>query len=590
MRLLNSATFRLRDFPNHGEIPEYAIFSHTWLQVSEGTELVFEDLPSSLEISVREQQVEGYKYMFPKAYQGFRKAWLCCQQALRDGIPWVWIDTCCIDKRSTVELSEAINSMFRWYKNARRCYVYLADLDVTAEGVTVEQLKSCRWFERGWTLQELLAPSEVLFFEKNWIFLGYKSTMDSIISDRTGIDSAILRGWRRLTDASVAERMSWASGRKTTREEDIAYCLMGIFDVNMPLLYGEGEKAFIRLQEEIIRNSDDQSLFAWSLTQGGSSWQNVPCGLLASHPSSFANAGDIVPMTDHDSSTPYTFTNCGLNISLILRPFSDDGLYHGLLNCRFRNQDGDQQLALRLKSRGTALKRKQFYRVCPAEVDCVPQSSSADSEDNVYIIKQGIVVPNNSFSVVWNVSTRFSVAVRPSNSYNSKRKLLTLPDDTRNNRAAIIVRDRLSEGTGTSVKGFAIVVGFNEHYPACVCLPMNSSDDWTRLCMEAQFSRGSSQFVMADGTKFVTDLVNGDQINRITISELVTTPSGVQLPIMENHPAYVGGAMNSSVLSPDVISTQQHTEHDFHGPSTRSHPPINYGPPRALSHAGCTTQ
>ncbi|PYI00378.1 hypothetical protein BO78DRAFT_330182, partial [Aspergillus sclerotiicarbonarius CBS 121057] len=256
--------------------------------------------------------------MFPKAYEGLRKVWLCCQQALRHDINWAWVDTCCIDKRSTAELSEAINSMFRWYKSAKVCYVYLADLDFTMESRAFRHFKSCRWFERGWTLQELLAPSEVQFYDKDWKFFGNRGSLDSVISERTGIDRAILCGWRRLTDASVAERMSWASARETTRLEDIAYCLMGIFDVNMPLLYGEGDKAFMRLQEEIIRNSDDQSLLAWSLTQSGSSWHNVPCSLLADHPSNFANARNIVPLSDPDSSMPYTMTNRGLQIFLTL--------------------------------------------------------------------------------------------------------------------------------------------------------------------------------------------------------------------------------------------------------------------------------
>jgi hypothetical protein len=158
--------------------------------------------------------------------------------------------------------------MFRWYERAEVCYAYLSDVSGDANlQEDVSEFVESRWFTRGWTLQELVAPKSVLFYskrDKGWHFLGTKEELCDQISTITGIDTDTLYG-AGLELASVARKMSWASHRETTRIEDTAYCLLGIFDVNMPLLYGEGQKAFLRLQEEILRASSDYSLFAWGL-------------------------------------------------------------------------------------------------------------------------------------------------------------------------------------------------------------------------------------------------------------------------------------------------------------------------------------
>ena len=169
-----------------------------------------------------------------------------------------------IDKRSSAELSEAINSMYTWYANAEVCYAYLSDVSESAaiDGAGSECARS-RWFTRGWTLQELIAPRSMVFYSANWTKIGEKSnSISPLLSTTTGIDADILTGDRELETASVAKRMSWAARRTTTRTEDLAYSLMGIFSVNMPMLYGEGAKAFISLQEEIMKASDDETLFA----------------------------------------------------------------------------------------------------------------------------------------------------------------------------------------------------------------------------------------------------------------------------------------------------------------------------------------
>ncbi|KAF2753318.1 hypothetical protein EJ05DRAFT_426574, partial [Pseudovirgaria hyperparasitica] len=169
----------------------------------------------------------------------------CAAQARADGLEWVWIDTCCIDKSSSAELAEAINSMYAWYARAEKCYVYLTDVTDAAH------LSSSRWFTRGWTLQELLAPRTVQFFTASGSMIGSRETIVEQIHKITGISPNALRGVP-LSRFSVEERIRWADGRQTGRDEDLAYSLLGIFDVTMPVVYGEGgKKAMLRLRREI---------------------------------------------------------------------------------------------------------------------------------------------------------------------------------------------------------------------------------------------------------------------------------------------------------------------------------------------------
>ena len=243
MRLLhytNSNELALtKDLVGDDKIPPYAILSHTW---DEGQEVTFDDLMKN----------NG------KNKTGYNKIHFCASQAKRDGLDHFWIDTCCIDKSNNAELSEAIISMFRWYKNAERCYVYLSDVSSrpSGEGSDAHRkrkpvIRKSRWFTRGWTLQELIAPASVEFFSKDGERLGDKESLKQTLHEITGIAVQALEG-SLMTCFTVDERMQWAQGRNTKREEDAAYSLLGIFDVQMPLLYGEGrEKAWHRLRREI---------------------------------------------------------------------------------------------------------------------------------------------------------------------------------------------------------------------------------------------------------------------------------------------------------------------------------------------------
>jgi hypothetical protein len=248
MRLLKrkpDGDFELITF-NTDDLPPYAILSHTWT----GQEVTYNELVAST----------------GKDKAGYAKIRFCVERAAADGLEYSWVDTCCIDKSTSDELSTAINSMFRWYQRASKCYVYLSDVlvpdevtDAQAFRITwMDAFRRSRWFTRGWTLQELLAPPIVEFFSQEGKRLGTRISLELEIHEVTEISVEILRG-QRLSDLSVEERMHWARKRTTTVKEDKAYCLLGIFGVFMPLIYGEGEvHATLRLKEEIQRRQEGQ--------------------------------------------------------------------------------------------------------------------------------------------------------------------------------------------------------------------------------------------------------------------------------------------------------------------------------------------
>jgi hypothetical protein len=308
MWLLNVNTLTLEHFQDDRRVKgEYAILSHTW-----GDEEVCFDT---------------IHLASAKTKRGYQKILYACRQAAVHGLKYAWVDTCCIDKRSSSELSEAINSMYRWYYNARVCYAFLSDITLVDDAPTKERLQNSRWFTRGWTLQELIAPPLLHLYDSEWKFIASRIEIAEVLSAITHIDENVLEDREQLWKTSVAKRMSWASMRATTREEDLAYSLLGIFKINMPLLYGEGPKAFIRLQEEIIRtwNRVDHSILAWD---GQSD------GLLATSTSQFPvhfprGAGryglhnrrpkrDIISWSSWQNGT-FELSNSGLRITLYAR-------------------------------------------------------------------------------------------------------------------------------------------------------------------------------------------------------------------------------------------------------------------------------
>lgn len=286
MRLINAKTLELDDF-SQSQVPPYAILSHTW----------GED-----EVANQDMSLPGRS-----SKRGYAKIVQTCRLARSHDLEHIWVDTCCIDKSSSAELTESINSMFQWYKNAIVCYAFLEDLSPDQRA---EELIRCRWFSRGWTLQEMLAPEKVEFYDMNWTYRGSRFDFKDVISHSTRIPLSILNGEKvPLESYSVATRMSWAARRQTTRVEDLAYCLLGIFNVNMALIYGEGHKAFRRLQEEIIKRSNDLTIFAWDLSEH----QKYPLGLFATSPAVFTYSSTVIPFDDDFQE--FSVTNKGLLFS-----------------------------------------------------------------------------------------------------------------------------------------------------------------------------------------------------------------------------------------------------------------------------------
>ena len=316
MRLLNTMTGRFHGFEDPRKV-SYAALSHVWSRDLK-QEKTYQDVLSL---------VSGPKDPDPINHPSFpKKIRFFCEAAKAHGFDFGWADSCCIDKTSSSELSETINSMYYWYHCAGICLVYLHDIDVEPDAPTAKRnqaLCDSEWFQCGWTLQELLAPSILLFLSKTWKAIASKQTSAAYIALVTNIDQDILTFERSLDEVSVACKMSWAASRRTTREEDEAYCLMGLFGVNIPIVYGEGCYAFIRLQEEIIKTVPDQSIFAWGRIlephRGKGSYRfglpfdpglasestspnllrkvSSPSYLMVSSPTDFANSSHITPLS-----------------------------------------------------------------------------------------------------------------------------------------------------------------------------------------------------------------------------------------------------------------------------------------------------
>ncbi|KAL4069912.1 heterokaryon incompatibility protein-domain-containing protein [Scleroderma yunnanense] len=329
---------------------EYAILSHRWIEKEGETMEVNYDEVVALTKMERAEQDEV------RQCDGYQKILRSCEQAKRDGYEWLWADTCCIDKQSSAELSEAINSMYRWYQNSTACYAYLHDVpDLSFPGWDEERYPNSNgwpeWFSRGWTLQEMIAPSNVEFFNKDWRHIGDKRTLASTLSQITQVPQPILTDGLSSNRPCVAQIMSWAAKRTTTRVEDRAYSLLGLLDVNMPMLYGEGQKAFHRLQLEIIRVSNDQSIFAWSefsgrtgsiLADDPSFFQGCSYMTLMDHNKFIQRLTSYIPKEElrlidsEDRLGVFPVTNRGIQIWMFLRPLNDSGsIFQAFLPCGF---------------------------------------------------------------------------------------------------------------------------------------------------------------------------------------------------------------------------------------------------------------
>ncbi|KAK1656487.1 hypothetical protein BDP81DRAFT_444989 [Colletotrichum phormii] len=346
MRLINVHTGRLEEF--HSAVPPYAIHSHTWGFDKE--EISFEDIQSD------ETTKQG---------PGLRKLQGCCKQAIRDRLQYAWVDTCCIDKKNSTELHEAINSMFEWYRKAEEAFE--------------TKFRRSRWFERGWTLQELLAPRMLAFYDHHWNALGTKKELADQIQDITGIPTEYLVGRHRLQGASVAQRMSWAATRETKKAEDMAYSLMGIFDINMSMIYGEGgAKAFGRLLKEIMVRSADDSTLAWDLNTIPTDINGLTVsgdrhgGVHPVSPAAFRYSGAVVSSW---SAPEPTVEGSGVlhgNLTIRVPPMTtSSGDTYGLLNCSISNRP-ETFIGIPLCRIPHGLSNAEFVRPAGSEAVAIP--------------------------------------------------------------------------------------------------------------------------------------------------------------------------------------------------------------------------
>ncbi|KAF4983161.1 hypothetical protein FZEAL_1384 [Fusarium zealandicum] len=415
MRLINTKTLQLDEFL--GKVPAYAILSHTW---------------GKNETTLQEYQGRRGRH----DSSGFRKIVAACRHARSQGLDWAWVDTCCIDKTSSSELGEAINSMYKWYQDAAVCYAFLEDVSANHHNSSEQSassktmplatttgvgLTNSRWFTRGWTLQELIAPRHVEFYDTEWNFIGEKQNMVPELRTITGIDTLVIQGGP-LEQVSIAKRMSWASHRETRRPEDTAYSLLGIFGVNMPLLYGEGTKAFMRLQEQILRQSDDHTLFAWRATPVEGHKRQQVRGLFASEPSEFRNFFDGVKQRDSKHKEPHrpkdhlvrlwdselprdpmTLKNRGIRIRgqiQDLRPnFEQHDTVILLLNCCFGGNPG--------RTAGIYLRRQdenRYARIRPDELASVEPLGGHISQLTLYGLRHTDQVRGHHYDQPWTSS------------------------------------------------------------------------------------------------------------------------------------------------------------------------------------------
>jgi hypothetical protein len=312
MRLLDTTTFKLCSAgQEHFKTQGYAILSHRWV----GAEITFQQITR---FSSQLQRAGDWQMPSPQ----LDKIRGACSIARQLGFRWMWIDNCCINKESATEESESINSMFKWYRDAQVCITYLSDVNISSPQQNIEQpgngitsdprlfnrfdgTMPSEWFSRGWTLQELLAPRDMRFYDANWNYMGTKSSLARAIEAITRIDASYLTDVRDFRKACIAAKMSWMAGRTTTREEDIAYGMLGLFNITMTPQYGEGQRAFMRLQHKLLATFTDESLFAWQMPDPNAGekfgiaptantvWSSDEWGMLAPTPNWFSNCGKM---------------------------------------------------------------------------------------------------------------------------------------------------------------------------------------------------------------------------------------------------------------------------------------------------------
>ena len=343
MRLLSTHKIQVYEISSDtSSIPAYAILSHTW----DGDEISLLDIEG---LHGYWESAAGSSDVLVSKKKSFEKIRRATRVARQHGFKYIWVDTCCVDRTNSDDVFEAVNNSYMWFQDAAACYAYLSDVEpADRDDVFAEKssFRRSRWFTRSWTLSELIAPEKMEFYARDWTHLGSKGAEKflKLLAKLSGIPIDVLNRQTDLEDVSIATRMQWAAGRHTTRVEDIGYSLLGIFGVQISINYGEGSNAFIRLQQEILPKTHDQSLFAWFADDDPPQAPSQQAGeikmwgLLADSPRRFAQSGNLQPVTNSTvAEIPWGMTGKGLRAGFIIRPcpefgFSTD-IYEAKLSC-----------------------------------------------------------------------------------------------------------------------------------------------------------------------------------------------------------------------------------------------------------------
>jgi len=545
IRLIHTDSLCLTSFMG-SEIPKYAILSHTW----GSGEISFQEM---MEISKNAGHLAAEK-------PGYTKIVDTCKKAKSIGLDYAWVDTCCIDKTSSSELSEAINSMYQWYQKAEICLAFLGDFEAGPDAREVA-LPECRWFTRGWCLQELVAPKVVEFFGASWQPIGSRADLTSIISKITRIDEQVLVDNTLIDSIPVARRMAWAAGRQTTREEDLAYCLLGIFSVNMPMLYGEGPRAFLRLQEEIIRTSNDLSLFAFQNALTGqdspgsdnSCSQPYYCDLFATCPQDFAGCEDMVgTATDIHWNDAFALTNKGLHFQRAkLQVNAQRGSYSMPLNCK---SAGGRIARMHLRKVGPGLFARFYDRLSRdmmGEVDLDRAEDYPTEIEEAYIITK----VTSSARVQLQGADRHAIHVK-SRGHNLSRALQVLQRSASSDRWDATRMQFLTQGNRLFAgywKLFpSLVEGLDHQAPPgqcyLVCGAEYAADSpdprpWVRLYSTEEWRALEAKYgIMTNPNDGNSPLNVGDTNHQITLgksqSGLMTITASIALQVHEGKPRF----------------------------------------------------
>ncbi|KAL7945308.1 hypothetical protein V8C42DRAFT_322764 [Trichoderma barbatum] len=528
MRLLDARTLGLVDIADDG-VPPYAILSHTWGD-EEITIQQLRRLGGCSQQTLASPKTLDKKRRATVLKKGYIKIAGAAQLAVSRGLDYIWVDTCCIDKTSSAELSEAINSMYLWYEQSAECYAYLSDVGPVAgadASVFHDNLRRSRWFTRGWTLQELIAPKLVLFYAKDWSLLGQKHAppeFTKAISDITNIDQEVLNGRIDPLQLSVSARMAWASHRNTTRLEDAAYCLMGLFQVNMPLLYGEGRRAFTRLQEEIIQRTDDQSIFAWNSFDDQEEDPDALFGLLAQSPSQFKHAGSlqVLPPLPVFASAPSVMTNQGLRVQLYVRQreFQDQGTmeedYFAILDCVKRDGDVYQCPALHLRR----LSEDQYGRLRPKSQHFMPPPSATylpmEGYRSVYVRQHPVYYHLPQFRL-----SPFNVESGLGSSDGVQYRLLDKYPVQNWNSATMTLKAQYSRKLqAMGIFRFQSVEKSDEKVDAVVGLRRLNTMEWEGWCFQLSYRDESLEYTFHEVNKRIEKIVTGSGNSEITSKTL----------------------------------------------------------------------